>query len=188
MWFNSIDSAATVAARVLSNDRGEFRFVSVRPGADRLRTLRIGFRPTLSAEFAVRAGGEVSRRVELTGLVFALDTVRVGPRNMCSRSAADSAATTYAVWDQARIALTATELTARSRDALVTLMGYARVLDPTSARVLSQHSAIRSDSASQPWVSLGVDSLRRVGYVSNENDSTVSLRFSDSRRSRRSKI
>src|ERR1041384_5914403 len=40
-----MDSATNIAARALTNERGEFRLTSPRPGTFRVRALRIGFRP-----------------------------------------------------------------------------------------------------------------------------------------------
>src|SRR4051812_30419156 len=63
-----LDSASNIAARALSNDRGEFHVASIRPGSYRLRTLRIGFRPVTSEPISVVAGDEVIRRLLLSGI------------------------------------------------------------------------------------------------------------------------
>src|SRR6266571_131576 len=76
-----LDSASQVTARALSNERGEFRVASSRPGSYRIRTLRIGFRPVMSEPAALTAGSEIAKRVVLSGLPIALDTMRVVDRN-----------------------------------------------------------------------------------------------------------
>ena len=63
-----VDSASNVAARALSAERGEFRVAATRAGTYRLRTLRIGFRPVVSAPMTIAAGEQVTRRLVLTGL------------------------------------------------------------------------------------------------------------------------
>src|SRR5689334_13382886 len=109
-----LDSASHVAGRALSNEHGEFRVSAARPGSDRIRTLRIGFRPVVSDPMVLVAGGEIPKQLVLSGLPIALDTMRVVDRNVC-RSFTDSGAATFAVWEQIRTALTAAELTAASR-------------------------------------------------------------------------
>src|SRR5262245_51759363 len=76
-----LDSTATIAARSLTNDRGEFRLATTRAGTYRLRTLRIGFRPVLSDPVALLAGGEVTQRIVVTSVALRLDTVRVAGQN-----------------------------------------------------------------------------------------------------------
>jgi hypothetical protein len=168
-----LDSTSVIAARALTNDRGEFRLIAGRPGTYHLSTLRIGFRPVLSAPIVLRAGEEVTQRIELTGVAFALDTVRVDSRSAC-RLARDSAAATFAVWEQVRSALTATQVTASARAIVVTMVTYERSLDPGGRQTLQQRAVARTDSVAQPWRSLAPDSLRRVGYVgAAEGDSTI---------------
>jgi hypothetical protein len=57
-----VDSANTVTTRSLSNERGEFHLAAGGAGACRHRTMRIGFRSTLSAPIALGAGETVTRR------------------------------------------------------------------------------------------------------------------------------
>lgn len=168
-----LESDASITNRSLSNERGEFRLFAQRAGVYRLRILRIGYRPTLSERFPLSLGDEIVRNIQATGLIVALDTVRVGARRLCSLRAADSIATVYSVWEQARIALSATQLTAGNRDMLVSLLAFERVLDPTGARVVRESKEFRSDSVAQPWFSLPVETLRKLGYVSSEGDSTI---------------
>jgi carboxypeptidase family protein/TonB-dependent receptor-like protein len=168
-----LDSTSAIGARALTNDRGEFRLIAVRPGTYHLSTLRIGFRPVLSAPIVLRLGEEVTERIELAGVAFALDTVRVDSRSAC-RLARDSAAATFAVWEQVRSALTATQVTASTRAIVVTMVTYERSLDPGGRQTLQQRAVARTDSVAQPWRSLTPDSLRRVGYVgAGAGDSTI---------------
>src|SRR5438309_2200341 len=53
-----LDSASAVSARSLTNDQGEFRLPAPRAGTYRIRTLRIGFRPTLSDALALKSATE----------------------------------------------------------------------------------------------------------------------------------
>lgn len=171
-----VDSVYQVSARALSNERGEFRLSASRSGNYRVRTLRIGFRPVISETVVLRAGGEITRRLVLSGLPIALDTVRVVDRNEC-RAFSDSGAATYALWEQVRTALIAADLTAASRTIAATTVAYERALDPgpgrAAGRVLRQHSTVSTAYVRQVWRALPPDSLRRVGYVVTDRDNSV---------------
>ena len=153
-----IDSAANISARSLSNGAGEFRLAAPRGGTYRVRTLRVGFRPATSNPVLLLVGQEVAQRIGLTGVVFSLDTVRVLARNSC-RTVADSGAATFAVWEQVRTALTATQLSATERAITATTIGYVRSLDRNSRRVQEQRASVRSALVTQPWLSVSPDSL-----------------------------
>src|ERR1043166_757414 len=109
-----LDSSSHVVARALTNERGEYRIAAPRAGTYRIATLRIGYRPTTLEPQRLPLGGEIERRLVLPGVRLALDTVRVAGTSVC-RGFTDSAAATYAVWEQVRAALVATQLTAGSR-------------------------------------------------------------------------
>ena len=168
-----LDSASQVAARALSNERGEFRVASPRPGTFHIRTFRIGFRPVTSPDVMLAPGGEVVNRLVLSGLPVALDTMRVVDRNVC-RAFVDSGAATYAVWEQVRAALIAAELTAASRTIAATTVGFERTLDPGpghfAGRILRQQSKVSTGYVSKIWRALPPDSLHRIGYVRTERD------------------
>jgi hypothetical protein len=160
-----VDSTSNPVGRALTSERGEFRLTASRAGTYRTSTLRIGFRPATSDAIVLNAGQEVTQRLVLTGVVFSLDTVRVASRSSCLRLAGDSAAATYAVWEQARTALTAVQLTGNARAIAATTVAYDRTLDRTGRRVLEQTARISSDFVTQPWRARAPDSLRRYGYV-----------------------
>lgn len=168
-----LDTRDSVESRALTNERGEYRVVAGRPGAYRLRSLRIGFRPTTSALINLAVGQEAMQQIPLTGIAIALDTIRVAGRNAC-RTRYDSAAATFAIWEQVRTALTATQLTRGIRGVEATLMMYERSMEPDRERVIAQQSSITSGLTRALWKSPTADSLRRGGYiVSNPDGSTT---------------
>src|ERR1043165_952866 len=77
------DSAAHILLRSLTNERGEFRFVAPADGSYRVRSTRIGFRPTTSEAIALTRAAEVSRRITLTSAPVLLDAVRSVVRTSC---------------------------------------------------------------------------------------------------------
>jgi Carboxypeptidase regulatory-like domain len=172
-----LDSASHVAARGLTDGRGEFRLTATKPGTYRLRTQRIGFRPTLSEPHTLAAGTDMASRVVLAGIPIVLDTVRAASRSVC-RTFTDSAAATYGVWEQVRAALTAAELTASARNIMATTVGYEQTLDQTpgrnAGRVAKQSTHVSTGYVTRPWRELPPDSLRRTGYIVAQPDNTVS--------------
>ncbi len=169
-----LDSVTNTRGRALSTMRGEFRVASLVAGTFRVRTLRIGFRPVISAPVALAAGQEIEQRIELTGVPFSLDTVRVMAQSSCE-GAGDSTLATYAVWEQVRAALTATQLSTADRPITATSVLYERTLDKTSRRVTAERVAVRTAVATQPWRSYDPQQLHKEGYVLSQHDSTAYL-------------
>lgn len=159
-----LDSLQRAGARSLTNERGEFWLSVARPGTYRIRSLRIGFRPLLTPPRALTPTSNVFERLVLAGIAFSLDTVRVVAKSAC-RSIADSSATSYAVWEQARTALLAAQLTAAERNLTATTMRYERSFDADGRRMRSEHVEFHSDSVREPWRAVSPDSLHRGGYV-----------------------
>jgi hypothetical protein len=167
-----LDARDSVHSRALTNDGGEFRVAAATAGVFRLRSLRIGFRPTTSAALPLGAGQELTHRLDLVGVPVSLDTVRIVGRNSC-RVPTDSAAATFAIWEQVRAALTATQLSAGARGVDATLMTFNRALEPDRERVLYQSAWIVSGLTRSIWKSPTPDSLRRAGYVVEARDGSV---------------
>jgi hypothetical protein len=166
-----LDSLDVPSGRALTNDLGGFVVRAQKAGAYRLRTLRIGFKPEISEPIALNAGEEVPRKISLTSLAVTLDQVTIAGRNACGASAVANASATLELLDQARAALTATELTNEGRSLTSTSVVFRRVMDASGRAVLGQRVAVLVDSGAQPWQSTSIDSLRRLGYVNESGDS-----------------
>jgi hypothetical protein len=168
-----VDTATNVSARALSGQSGEFRLGAARAGTYRVKTMRIGFKPSTSDAVALLTGGEATQRIVLAGAQISLDTVRVVDRNTCRMASDSLTAATFTVWDQARTALHAAQLTAAAHVVNATTVAYERTLDPNSNRVRDQRSTIQTGYVTQPWRTVAPDSLRRAGYVVSGNDWTT---------------
>src|SRR3569833_986384 len=168
-----LDSTSSVVGRALSNEAGEFRVAATRAGTYRLRTMRIGYRPSTSDAIALLLGGEVEKRVALSGSLVALDTVRVVDRNSCRVMSDATAAATFAVLEQARTALSAAQLKMAGRNISATTVAYDRVLDAEGRRVTQQSSRTATAYVAQPWRSITPDSAHRAGFVVVGNDNST---------------
>ena len=122
-------------------------------------------------------GAEVSSRVVLSAIPVALDAVRTTGQSVC-KAFSDSAAATFAVWEQVHAALTAAELTANARIIVATTLAYDRTLENLPARsaehVLRQSARVSTGYVAKPWHEVPIDSLHRAGYiVAERNDVTA---------------
>src|SRR5690242_15286501 len=92
-----IDSAATTTyARTLSNARGEYLLRAPAPGRYALRALRIGFRPTTTAAFALAADTAIVLRI--ADIPAVLPPIATRERAQC-RIRPDSGLLTFALWE-----------------------------------------------------------------------------------------
>jgi hypothetical protein len=168
-----IDSGSHVVARLLTDERGEFHALQApRPGTYRLRTLRIGFRSTTSDAFALAAGSDTLARLVIASLPIGLDTVRVVGQTACG-TLSDSAAIVFALWEQIRTALSATELTAAARNVYTTTMAYERTFDPDGKSIRNQSVTLFSGYLKQPWATAAPDSLHQRGYVLTDRENVT---------------
>jgi hypothetical protein len=163
-----VDSAQRQTTRALTDGAGKFRLAAPSPGTYRLRTLRIGYRPSTSSPVTLGVASTIEEKVVLAALPVDLDTVRVADRTACSSMPADSAATVATVWEQARTALTAARLTTGERVIAATTLSFQRAVDPSNGRIRTQSTSARTEYVHEPWKALSPDSLRRSGYVARD--------------------
>ena len=168
-----LDASGVAVGRALSNERGEYRVGALRPGAHRLRALRIGFLPVVTPPFTLQPGAELDRPLVLAGIPVALDTVRVTSRGRCD-VIPDSARATFRVWEQVRAALTAAEITGRARAVGARIITFERTLDPAGDQVLRQTVWVKEGLTQRAWTARSQDSLRRFGYVHGNPDGSTS--------------
>jgi len=173
-----LDSTSSAIARTISGARGEYRIVAPHPGTYRLHTLRIGFRPQTSAPFRLASAETRQTRLVLASAAFALDTIRVASNATCGL-ARDSAAATFAVWEQARAALEATSVTIDQTTLTAASVSYEQEIDARTQIVRGQSSGARSDAGIRPWTAASPDSLHRAGYVVYEKSAVITYHAPD---------
>jgi hypothetical protein len=166
-----IGADSSIAARVLTNERGQFLIVAPRAGTYRVRTLRIGFRPVLSVPITLATGQEVPQQIALASISLGLDTVKVGGRATCGRS--DAGSMTLAIWEQARAAISATQVTGGMRAIFTRRVTWDQLLDNAGFRTVKQSTAIETGTDAQPWKSESPEVLHAKGYIERFDDSTV---------------
>ena len=168
-----VDPAGRVVARTLTDQRGRYR-LSASPGTYRVQTLRIGYKPVLSAELRLNAE-EIEQTIAVTNIPVALEAVQVSAQRSCGSL---SDANVASVWEQARAAMTVSALSAGAGTLHATLRRYERTTDASFRRTLNEWSRVDSRWVESPWRSLSADSLRRFGYV-HQGDNTVTYHAPD---------
>ncbi|MCC7002264.1 MAG: carboxypeptidase regulatory-like domain-containing protein [Gemmatimonadaceae bacterium] len=158
-----LDDAETVRARSLSDMQGRFVVRAPAPGTYRLRTLRIGFLPWTSAAIDVRRDTTV--RLALDQLPVRLPTVTASETADCKSNPAEGLASAI-LWDEARTAILAADITIRELSYRFDMMLHSRKLDtrPPPLLLESVFGRVRSEGV-QPWTSFAPETLETRGYV-----------------------
>jgi hypothetical protein len=108
----------------------------------------------------------------LRGAAVSLSAVTVRGDNVC-RIRQDSGQLVARLWEEARTALTATQLSTASRTLEARVVRFDRATDKSGKKVLSGHSSSTEGATDRPFASTSPDSLARFGYVRELPDSSV---------------
>jgi hypothetical protein len=157
-------AAGTAAATALTGERGVFLLRAPQPGRYRLGAKRIGVRRYESEPLELAAGQDVERNVDLEALVFQLPTVTVHSNPLCVRREEQSGRVA-SLWEEARTALTATQVSLRDRLVRARVQRYVRDLNASNLRVETERTVrLTTGVVERPFVSLPGDALERDGY------------------------
>lgn len=156
----------------LSDVQGEFAVSLPRAGSWLLSAKRIGVARFSTPVFTLAAGE--TRRFDITLEPFqsVLPTVVVDATPLCLRRP-EQLRTIVALWDEARTALIAAEVSRRDLALTGWLSRYTRELDPISLRILSEHRSVSEGRFDRPMRSLSGDSLARLGYWRRLDDESM---------------
>src|ERR1019366_7240379 len=124
------DAHGTVVSRTLSTTRGDFTLRLPAFGKYDLRFLRIGFKPTTLSAIDADSLPVHPLHVTLRGEAITLATVTVQGKSVC-RMQLDSAQTVTRLWEEARKAIIATQLSATELAPRVRAGLYERQTDLT---------------------------------------------------------
>jgi hypothetical protein len=167
-----MDSASHVVGRSLTTTKGEYGLAAP-AGRYQVRTVRIGFAPTLSAIMNLADGEHARLNVTVSAVALRLDTVRTKGQSLCRLSSRDSIQAAWRVWDQVRAALTAGDLTLSSRSLTVTSAVQAREVSLRFDTLVSRTASISTDRVRMPWLTLPAAKARASGYIYADRDSVA---------------
>ena len=159
-----VDDQEVARARTLSDTAGRFLLRAPAPGTYRLRTLRIGFRASTGAPFTLRADTTV--RLVLDQIPQALPQVTAEERAECRDNLSQEGLATAILWDEARTAILAADITIRDLDYRFDMMLHSRKIDtrPPPLLLESVFGRVQHEGI-QPWTSYPPDTLEERGYV-----------------------
>jgi hypothetical protein len=158
------DKPESTVVSTLTNDLGAYSLRAPQPGRYRLGAKRIGVRRFESEAIDLSAAQGIERNVALEALAYRLPAVTVRSDPLCVRRA-DQAERVASLWDEARTALTATQLSLRDRLVRARIVHYIRDLDARTLRLVAERMRRQSIGVvERPFVSLPGEVLSRVGY------------------------
>lgn len=163
-----LDSTGTPVARALADDGGQFTMRAPKPGTYRIEAKRLAFRPTLDIPIVLTQGRVLLHTLMLTGGPVQLPGVRVTAEVQCHDNQ-DSASTAFGVWEEARKALRASQLTRLTRDYTVDVTTFVRRQSPGLERWRTTDTVARPGMSLRPFVSKPAQELAERGYMSREH-------------------
>lgn len=165
-------------ASALSDARGNYALQSRGAGRFVLVVKRIGVRRYRSEPFVLGEGETAVRDVVVDALQLTLPQIVVTGSTMCSRDAREGGRVA-ALWDEARTALLATQISLRDRLFRAQVTRYVRELDPRSRRVLSQTRSPATGVVGRPFGGVPPETLAARGYWIPSDDGNVTYHGPD---------
>ena len=172
-----LDSTGRPMTTKLAEDGGSFDFSAPFAGSYAIRVERVGFRATTTAPFLVRQAETVDVAVAIASEGVSLRAVKVSADRRCIVRPQEGLATAE-LWNEARKALNATQLTqmaqatARARRNphrfAVRWRKFERELEPQSLTTRSEEQVEMEGETVTPFVSADPDTLARAGYVDGD--------------------
>jgi len=172
-----LDSVGRPMTTKLAEDGGRFDFAAPRAGSYAVRVERVGFRSTTTAAFLVRQGETVDVPITIVSEGVSLRAVKVTADRRCVVRPQEGLATAE-LWNEARKALSATQLTqmaqagARARRNphrfAVRWRKFERDLEPRSLAVRSEEQVEMLGETVTPFVSADPEILARSGYIDGD--------------------
>jgi hypothetical protein len=166
------DSLGPGTRHALTDERGEFAITLPRAGSYLLSAKRIGVARYSTSVFEVRVGETKRFDITLEQFGHRLPNVAVAATNLCLPKP-DQLRTFVALWDEARTALIASELSVEDTRLSGWLSQYQRSLEPTTLRILQDQRSVAEGLYDRPVRSISGDSLAKVGYWRKQDTDTM---------------
>jgi len=167
-----IDSVGTPVARALADDDGKFTMRAPAAGTYRIEAKRLAFRPTLDVPIVLQEGRVLLHTLVLRGAPVQLETVKVTAEQKCETQP-DSSTMAFSVWEEARKALRASQLTRLTRPYKVDVTTYVRRKSTGFYRERGVDSSTQSGMSLRPFTSRPAEELAERGYVTRGPHSAV---------------
>jgi hypothetical protein len=155
------EGSDTALVNVLTAGSGEYAVRALQPGRYRLAVKRIGVRRFVSASFEL--GGGETRVIDVPIDAIALTLPQVTVSGLCVTRTRELSRIA-SLWEEARTALEATQISMRDRLIEAQISRYAGELQPGNLRVMFDWRSDGQVLTEQPFTSMSGDSLSAVGY------------------------
>ena len=163
------DQAGKRVVQALADERGRANLNVPTAGRYRLRVDAIGYQGLVGDPFDLAPGVTVERVVSLEGAPLNLNELIVASSRPVQCDLEEARGTVAArLWDEARKALTGTQLT-RARPMELEVRTFERRLD-SRGRIVSETGETHRAPTTRPFAAIDPDSLRRFGYVQERAD------------------
>ncbi|MDB4914632.1 MAG: hypothetical protein JWM95_2276 [Gemmatimonadetes bacterium] len=159
-----VDSKGTPVARALADDGGAYSMRAPAAGSYRIEARRLAFRPTLDVPISLSEGKVLLHTLVLTGAPVQLTAVRTTAEPRCENGG-DSTSAALAVWEAARTALRASQLTRLTRAYTMDVTTYVRRQSIAAQRWRNTDSTKLEGIALRPFTSRPAAELAERGYV-----------------------
>ncbi|MEP7383225.1 MAG: carboxypeptidase-like regulatory domain-containing protein, partial [Gemmatimonadota bacterium] len=166
------DSVDVRGASALSDAAGGFELRAPAAGRYRLSAKRIGVRRYEGPPFTLGMGETRTESIVLAPVQFRLPEVVVTANALCAVNPRESRRVA-SLWDEARTALDATEISLRDKLFSAEVTRYLRDLEPKTLRVLDETQSSVRGVVTSPFNALPPDSLSAVGYWREAKDGVV---------------
>ena len=158
------DSAGRRLTGVLAGDDGRYAIRATGAGRYGVRAERIGFRAGAATSVTLSDGQTIELKLITHPVPVVLGEVRVAAKTPCVARATDGREVS-AVWEEARKALYATELSQRQELFSARISRFVRTLDAHTGRVTGYETKETSGVTRNPIVSQPAADLSAHGYV-----------------------
>lgn len=165
------DSSRTVGS-ALTGERGDYGIRAPSAGTYRIDAKRIGVRRFRSPAFELATGETREVNVQLDALLYSLPEVVITAIPLCTKGDKDGGRVA-ALWDEARTALTATQISLRDRLFNARLVRYVRQIDPATFKVISETRSDVQGVVDRPFFSLPAESLSARGFWRKDADGST---------------
>lgn len=163
------DQAGKRVVQGLADERGRATLKAPAAGRYRLRVDAIGYQGVIGEPFDLADGIIVERSVGLESAPLNLSELVVASSRPVQCDLEEARGTAAArLWDEARKALTGTQLT-RAHPLELEVRTFERRLD-TRGRIVTETGESRRAPTARPFIATDPDSLRRFGYVQERPD------------------
>lgn len=172
-----LDSVGRPMTTKLAEDGGSFDFPAPSAGSYAIRVERVGFGATTTPSFLVRQGEKIDIPIAIASEGVSLKAVKVSADRRCVVRPQEGFATAQ-LWNEARKALNATQLTQMAQAAArarrdphrfaVRWRKFDRELEPTRLVTRAEEQVELEGETVTPFVSADPEQLARAGYAEGD--------------------